>query len=85
MREHELTLDEMLDDPIVRLLMARDGVNEDELRDLAAQTRGRRRPGLGEGAGPIPSEGRAFADRERPPERAARYFKISKRGAGPSL
>lgn len=86
MREHELTLDEMLDDPIVRLLMARDGVHEDELRDLAALTRGRRRrPAPGEGAALIPSEGRAFGDMERPPERAARYFKISKRGIRLSL
>lgn len=85
MRERELTLDEMLDDPIVRLLMTRDGVHEDDLRDLAALTRGRRRPAPGEGAGLIPPEGRAFEDMERPPERAGRYFKISKRGAKLSL
>ncbi|MBO6667901.1 hypothetical protein [Parvibaculum sp.] len=30
----ELTLDEMLADPIVRLLMKRDGVSEGELRAL---------------------------------------------------
>lgn len=81
MREHELTLDEMLDDPIVRLLMARDGVHEDELRDLAALTRGHRRPAPGEGAGLIPSEGRAFEEAERPPQSAARAFKISQRRA----
>jgi hypothetical protein len=85
MREHELTLDEMLDDPIVRLLMARDGVHEDALRNLAALTRGRRRPAPGEGVGLIPPEGRAFEDLKRPPEPTARYFKISKRGARPSL
>lgn len=60
MREHELTLDEMLDDPIVRLLMTRDGVHEDELRDLAAEMRGRRRLSSGEGDSLVPSEGRAF-------------------------
>lgn len=32
----ELTLDEMLADPIVRLLMKRDGVSEGELRALMA-------------------------------------------------
>ena len=36
----ELTLDEMLADPIVRLLMKRDGVSEGELRALVAATPG---------------------------------------------
>lgn len=44
MHDQELTLDEMLDDPIVRLLMARDGVAEADLRGLAARMRSRRGP-----------------------------------------
>ncbi len=39
MHEHDLTLDQMLDDPIVRLLMARDGVAEADLRALATRFR----------------------------------------------
>lgn len=42
MHGHELTLDQMLDDPIVRQLMARDGVAEADLRALAARVRPRR-------------------------------------------
>lgn len=34
----EVTIDEMLADPIVRLVMARDGVQEAELRRLIRQT-----------------------------------------------
>lgn len=41
MQQDELTLDEMLADPIVRQLMARDGVAEAELRGLAVHVRGR--------------------------------------------
>lgn len=43
MQEYEMTLDQMLDDPIVRQLMARDGVAEADLRALAGNVR-RRRP-----------------------------------------
>lgn len=42
MHGQELTLDQMLDDPIVRQLMARDGVAEADLRALAARVRPRR-------------------------------------------
>lgn len=42
MQQPEMTLDQMLDDPIVRQLMARDGVAESELRALAASLRPRR-------------------------------------------
>lgn len=41
MQQPEMTLDQMLDDPIVRQLMARDGVAESELRALAASLRPR--------------------------------------------
>lgn len=44
MHDQELTLDQMLNDPIVRLLMARDGVAEADLRGLAARIRSRRGP-----------------------------------------
>lgn len=44
MHDQELTLDQMLHDPIVRLLMARDGVAEADLRGLAARIRSRRGP-----------------------------------------
>jgi hypothetical protein len=37
MHEYDLTLDQMLDDPIVRQLMARDGVAVADLRALAAR------------------------------------------------
>lgn len=46
MQEPDLTLDQMLDDPIVRQLMARDGVVEADLRALAARVRPRRGAGL---------------------------------------
>lgn len=42
MQEPDMTLDQMLDDPIVRQLMARDGVAEADLRALAARVRPRR-------------------------------------------
>lgn len=42
MHDQELTLDQMLNDPIVRLLMARDGVAEADVRGLAARIRSRR-------------------------------------------
>ena len=35
----EATLDELLDDPIARALMDRDGVDRDELRRLLAEMR----------------------------------------------
>jgi hypothetical protein len=41
MQEPDMTLDQMLDDPIVRQLMARDGVVEADLRALAARVRPR--------------------------------------------
>lgn len=41
MQELELTLDQMLADPIVRQLMARDGVVEADLRGLAVRLEGR--------------------------------------------
>lgn len=44
MHDQELTLDQMLNDPIVRLLMARDGVAEADVRGLAARIRSRRGP-----------------------------------------
>ncbi|MEM9964907.1 MAG: hypothetical protein AAGC58_06125 [Asticcacaulis sp.] len=34
--QYELTLEEMLADPIVRLLMQRDGVNDEDIRTLMA-------------------------------------------------
>jgi len=42
MAAYDLTLDEMLADPIVRRLMERDGVVEAEVRGLAAYVRRRR-------------------------------------------
>lgn len=42
MRRHELTLDQMLADPIVRLLMKRDGVEDAEIRQLVEGLRARR-------------------------------------------
>ncbi|ACJ00492.1 hypothetical protein [Rhodospirillum centenum] len=39
--EREPTLSEMLDDPLVRLVMARDGVHPDEVRTLIAATTAR--------------------------------------------
>lgn len=44
----ELTLDQMLDDPIVRQLMARDGVQEEEVRSLSVHVVRRR-------SGPAPA------------------------------
>lgn len=42
MTSYDLTLDEMLSDPIVRRLMERDGVAEAEVRGLSAYVRRRR-------------------------------------------
>jgi len=42
MRRQELTLDQMLADPIVRLLMNRDGVEDAEIRRLIEGLRARR-------------------------------------------
>ena len=42
MQEPDMTFDQMLDDPIIRQLMARDGVAEADLRALAARVRPRR-------------------------------------------
>ncbi len=41
MRQGELTLDQMLAEPIVRLLMSRDGVAEADVRALMARLRQR--------------------------------------------
>ncbi len=41
MRPDDLTLDQMLADPIVRLLMAKDGVADRDIRALAAAVRQR--------------------------------------------
>ena len=38
-RVRELSLDEMLADPIVHLLMHRDGIQEDQVRELMARAR----------------------------------------------
>lgn len=54
----ELTLDQMLDDPIVRQLMARDGVQEEEIRSLSVHVV-RRRSGPAAPARPSP-EPRSF-------------------------
>jgi hypothetical protein len=63
---HELTLDQMLADPIVRLLMARDGVAEADLRALAARIR----PDRG-GALPAPARGIGPERRSFEPESRA--------------
>jgi hypothetical protein len=44
MTPYDLTLDEMLADPIVRRLMERDGVAEAEVRGLSDYVRRRRGP-----------------------------------------
>ncbi len=44
MTSYDLTLDEMLKDPIVRRLMERDGVAESEVRGLSDYVRRRRAP-----------------------------------------
>lgn len=59
MHDQELTLDQMLDDPIVRLLMARDGVAEADLRGLAARIRPRHGP-MTKDAGRVSPEPRSF-------------------------
>lgn len=57
MRPYDLTLDEMLADPMVRQLMDRDGVAEAQVRRLSEHVRRRRGPGLG------PTSGSGFAVR----------------------
>ncbi|NBB63771.1 hypothetical protein GVN18_31380 [Pseudomonas sp. ODNR1LW] len=44
MPPYDLTLDEMLKDPIMRRLMERDGVDESEVRGLSDYVRRRRGP-----------------------------------------
>lgn len=57
----ELTLDEMLNDPIVQLVMQRDGVSDADIRALAAVVhhQSRRCP-----TSPLALEDRAFAPAE---------------------
>ncbi len=43
MIDFQLTLDELLADPVIRLVMRRDGVSEEDVRHLMAQVAGRRR------------------------------------------
>lgn len=45
MTPYDLTLDQMLADPIVRQLMERDGVGEAQVRGLSDHVRRRRGPG----------------------------------------
>ena len=47
MAPYDLTLDEMLADPMVRQLMDRDGVAEAQVRSLSDHVRRRRGPQLG--------------------------------------
>lgn len=44
MRQTELSLDEMLADTIVQMVMRRDGVSEDEVREVMARVRRRAQP-----------------------------------------
>ena len=46
MQDFQMTLDDLLADPITRLVMRRDGVSEDEIRRLMAKVAGRRRERL---------------------------------------
>jgi hypothetical protein len=41
MDQHNSTLDELLSDPLIRLVMASDGVRIDEIRHLVEQARAR--------------------------------------------
>ena len=41
MEQHDSTLDELLSDPIIRQVMASDGVRIDEIRHLLQQARAR--------------------------------------------
>lgn len=59
MHDQELTLDQMLNDRIVRLLMARDGVAEADLRGLAARSRSRR-GAMTKDAAQVSPESRSF-------------------------
>ncbi|ACI98629.1 hypothetical protein [Rhodospirillum centenum] len=43
--DRELTVEEMLSDPIVRALMRRDGVHDDDVRRTLARVGGSRRGG----------------------------------------
>lgn len=58
----EPTLDEMLADPIVQVLMQRDGVRDDDLRLLVRDVANRLLP---EGAAPPADEAGGFARRAR--------------------
>lgn len=48
----EPTVDDMLADPIVRLVMSRDGVEEEELRRIFRRRASRRAPSRGDGRAP---------------------------------
>ena len=62
MTPYDLTLDQMLADPIVRQLMDRDGVSEAQVRGLSAHVRRRRGPTRGQAAPDrIAPEPRSFA------------------------
>ena len=62
MAPYDLTLDEILADPMVRQLMHRDGVAEAQVRGLADHVRRRPGPRLGPDAPRNPaSEPRSFA------------------------
>jgi len=62
MTPYDLTLDEMLADPIVRQLMERDGVAEAQVRGLSDHVRRRRGPtGDLSGSRRVASEPRSFA------------------------
>ena len=50
LRNREPSLDELLDDPVARAVMARDGCSEDAVRALVAETRQRLRTQDGEAA-----------------------------------
>ncbi len=53
----ELTLDEMLSDPIVRLLMQRDGVSEGEVRAVMSGASGR--------SCPVPDKSSSWTERSQ--------------------
>ncbi|WP_395945809.1 hypothetical protein [Brevundimonas sp.] len=62
MAPYDLTLDEMLADPMVRQLMDRDGVAEAQVRGLSDHVRRRRGPQFGPRTpGRIAQEPRSFA------------------------
>ncbi|MDO9607275.1 MAG: hypothetical protein Q7J26_02020 [Brevundimonas sp.] len=68
MRPYDLTLDEILADPMVRQLMDRDGVAEAQVRRLSDHVRRRRGPGPSLGSAvavrhdAVAPESRSFAD-----------------------